>query len=274
MINRVSSVLTPQSVRQIGGLDVFPVSAAAIQGTCLLLVARGGGGKTTAASTVGDSKHLPTDQKILYLDVEGNIQSIRHREDCEFVPIAGWDKFERIGDAVNAGELKGYYHTIVLDNVSELIDIKIRDVFGDENLEMEEQVSWPQWNRVTRDILARLRDLRNVSRRDGINVIVTAWDMPMPKREYLMTIKANPALRDSIPGIIPFIGYLEPDDKTQERIIHFETSTKHIGKWQCAPTDAAATVPLTFPINVKTGPHLGTVIDVVRGDEKWPTSFK
>jgi len=263
-------VLTPQSVRKLGGIDVFPVSASQVQGTCLLLVSRGGGGKTTLAATVCDSEFVPHDQKNLYLDIEGNIQSIRHRTDCEFVPIADWDKFEVVVDAVIAGETRGHYHTITVDNISELIDIKIRDVFGTDKLDIEEQVSWPQWNRVTRDVLAKIRDLRNVSRRDGINIIFTAWDMADKKKPYYATIQANPALYDKIPGILPFIGYIETDEKDQSRVLHFEYSNKHVSKWQCSPSDAAATVPLTFVIDIANGPHLGTVIDVVRGDKKWP----
>lgn len=260
--------MTPETIRSIGGLPVYPVSASVLQGTCLLIVARGGGGKSTLASTVGNSKHVKG--KHLFIDIEGNVQSIRHREDCEFVPIATWAQFEKLVTAAGAGELKDYYHTVTIDNISELIDIKTREIFSDEGLKIDENTSWPQWNKITRDVLAKTRDLRNVSRRDGINVIFTAWDQPNKKKPYYADIQANPALQDKIPGIISFIGYIETDERNQNRILHFEFSNQHVSKWQCAPTDSAATVPLSFTIDINNGPHLGTVIDTVRGDETWP----
>lgn len=268
LTNKPSMIMTPETIRSIGGLPVYPVSASVLQGTCLLIVARGGGGKSTLASTVGNSKHVKG--KHLFVDIEGNVQSIRHREDCEFVPIATWAQFEKLVTAAGAGELKDYYHTVTIDNISELIDIKTREIFSDEGLKIDENTSWPQWNKITRDVLAKTRDLRNVSRRDGINVIFTAWDQPNKKKPYYADIQANPALQDKIPGIISFIGYIETDERNQNRILHFEFSNQHVSKWQCAPTDSAATVPLSFTIDINNGPHLGTVIDTVRGDESWP----
>lgn len=271
---RPNMILTPETVRTISGLPVYPVSASILQGTCLLIVSRGGGGKTTAAASIGDSIYLPPGKKQLIIDLEGNVQSIRHRDDCEFLPVASWAQFEAVVAAAGAGELRNYYHTVTTDNISELIDIKTREIFGEEQLKLDENTSWPQWNRITRDVLAKIRELRNVSRRDGTNMIFTAWDQPNKKKPYYADIQANPALQDKIPGIISFIGYIDTDERDQSRVMHFEFSNQHVSKWQCDPTDAAANVPLKFKIDIKNGPHLGTVIDTVRGDAKWPFPIK
>lgn len=268
--SRLPAILTPNSVGSIGGLNIYPIKVAPKQGAVVLIYCRGGIGKTSTAASMLDSEYC---NKGLILDAGGNPEVLAHRSDCDFVQLPTWDATEKIWQGIANGEARDY-DLIVTDHLTELVDMRRRDLFGDESKNYDDQTSQRQWGIITRGVLGLIRAGRDIARRDGTNVVFTALEMAHPKKEYFNTLAMNPALFDRIPGVVPFVCYLDGDEKTQERIAHFELSNKHLGKWQCAPTQAAYTVPRTFSVNLKDGPHFGNIVDVIKGEKPWPFKMK
>jgi len=126
------------------------------------------------------------------------------------------------------------FKNIVLDNISELQDwmvIALTQGRGKEFTEIREHGDASQ---KMREYLHLFRDLTE----KGMNVVFNAWEFPLPIEEGdEMTVtrlypKLYKKLAPEICGIVDMVGHLENYEKTGERFIRFEGSSRLVAKSQ------------------------------------------
>ena len=103
--------------------------------TCLIY-GRSGSGKTTLAAS------FP--KKILVLDIKDRgTDSIRDVQGIDVMNIENWTDFEAIYWALSKGDHE--YKTVVLDTISGLQELAIKEVKGREHVEVESAMSQRLW---------------------------------------------------------------------------------------------------------------------------------
>jgi AAA domain-containing protein len=112
--------LTPAS---IGGLRIERVADRAPHFN-MLVYGKSGTGKTYLA---GSAQDVPEMRRVLYLDIEGGILTLRRAfPDVETVRITTWKEFQAVYDALRAG---GHgYQTIILDSLTEIQKFNMNEI--------------------------------------------------------------------------------------------------------------------------------------------------
>lgn len=231
-------------------------------GYCLAFFGPAGAGKTTLAGAAADS---PQDSPVLFLDAEGGVKAISHRKDVKVIPVTSWLEIKRF-----TAELKKDsnppWKTIVLDNLSEFVQLAITQIVGNST----DQTSLPKYGDMAREVLALVRDYRDIARIKGLNTIIIAWDEVEEDKAKrpLLTFNATPKLQGDLPGIVDIIGHIDKiDGMPDRRILNFEPSNRTIAKFRRSTSDSANTIPHKIHYTLDNLPMGDILASLKRGVE-------
>src|SRR5215831_14577368 len=157
------------SLASIAGLPVTRVSDQPPHFN-LLIYGESGTGKTTLAGTADD---LPEMRKVLFLDIEGGMLSLRERfPNIESIRVTNWQQLHDVYNELALGDHG--FNTVVVDSLTEAQKMsmdKIMRRLVDEHPERDADVpAIREWNiniEQTRKFVRALRDL-------PVNTIFTA----------------------------------------------------------------------------------------------------
>lgn len=189
---------------------------------------------------------------ILLLDVEGGTTTLRHRPDIDVKQVRS------IADIVSvhrtlAEENEGYYKTVVIDSLTELQKLDMRDIMREvivKRPDLDPDVpSMREWGKSSEHMRRIVRGFRDLE----MNTIMTAL-MHVEKDEvgvvtYYPSMPGK--LRAEIPGFLDVVGYLYTvieDDITTRRVqfsksrrITAKDRTASLGDFMDNPT-----IPMMF----------------------------
>jgi hypothetical protein len=247
-------------VAKYGRFEVRSAAEAINQGYCMVLFSRAGSGKTTLAAGADDS---PEDSPVMFVDAEGGTKVISHRKKVEVITVASWDEIKDLTAQFKRDpNLK--WKTIILDNLSEFIQLAIKKIVGNAT----DQVSQPKWGDMAREVLALVRDYRDLARTRGINSIIVAWDSAEEDKAKrpLLTLNATPMLQRDLPGVVDIIGHIDPiNGQPDRRLLNFEPSTQTIQKFRRVPSDAGRTIPYKIVYGLDNLPMADILAALKRG---------
>lgn len=268
-----ATALTPTNAAEIiksfGGFTVAPVSNAD-RGLALGIFGPGGVGKTTLAATITDSKHAP---RALHINARGNphvISSYGLDGRIDTVTITTFKDQEKIRlDVAKAGP-KFPYDSVILDNVSEMFYLDLKDRYGPSA-----DVTWDKHSATTADVLQLTRNWMDLAESGPrINVIFIFQETP-EKRKIRGTegerseLAFNKALQGQVPTIINFLGrlYIVDEAPTYTRLLDFRPiETMQQSKFQ---VDRAHPEAGKVPMELYN-PSLGPLLDTIRYSEPFP----
>lgn len=246
------------------GFEVRAATEDANLGETIMLVSSGGGGKTTVAASASEVGPC------VFFDAEGGTKAISDWPEIDVIDMVSWTKIKEMRDKLKtAKEIP--WRTIVLDNLSEYIQLAVSDIFG--GLEASGAGFDPRWGKVIGEVIGLVRDYRNIARSRGVNVIILAWDSKEKDEtnRLITSISATPRLQELLPGIVDIIGYISPVQGRQDlRRISFEVSDRNVTKFRRNRSDVANTIPLSITYGVKNLP-LGDVLKTLRERTPFPT---
>jgi hypothetical protein len=264
--------LTPNNAariaRKYGGVEAKPVSTTTEdRGLALGIYGPGGVGKTTLAATITDSL---IGSPALLLDARGNPHVISsYGERIDVLPITRFGDVERVRqDVLKDKDLP--YKSIILDNVTEMWSIDLRDRYGPVA-----DVDWTKHAATTADVLQLIRnwmDLTVVGPK--VNVVFVFQETPEQRtiRNQQVSrseIAANKALQSHVPTLVNFLGrlYQVSDAPPYQRMLDLRpVETMHQAKMQRDPNDEyAKQVPFEI-----YNPSLASLVDTIRGQKPWP----
>ena len=240
---------TPNAVvKTFGGLNIVPVKQITDQwGHCILIYGPGGVGKTPQAASVANS---PACKKgLLFLDVEGGVRSISHMDNVDVHQIFKWKDWTTFRRTLTQNPKEFPYDVVVVDNLSELADVSMKDI-------TEDQPSIREWGENTDKILDMVRFCRDASRKWGIIFILIAWDTDLEEgsetaKRTKKSIAFTPKLREKLPGIVDIIGYMNVDLRgtpnaagDRPRLISFAPARDTVAKFRRSKDENASKVPL------------------------------
>ena len=182
--------MTPGS---IGGLRVEKVSQRAPHFN-LMIYGRSGVGKTRLAGSAYD---VPEMRRVLYLDIEGGILTLRREfPNVETVRIKTWKQFQAVYDELYAG---GHgFQTVILDSLTEIQKFNMDEIMRgliEKNEERDMDVpSLREWGKNLEQCRRFIRAFRDLP----INVIFTALERE-DKDRMLRPIKL-PSLSGKMAG--------------------------------------------------------------------------
>lgn len=209
------------------------------RGISILIYADPGVGKTTLAST------LPVGET-LFINVEGGIGPLLGTGHEVRQLAANLSDLQALYEALATTEHG--YKNVVVDNISELQDwmvITLTQTRGKDFTEIKEHGDAGQ---KMREYLHLFRDLTE----KGINVVFNAWEFPLPieEGEDITITRLYPKLYKRIApevcGIVDLVGHLEKYEKTGDRFIRFEGTSKVIAKTQFKGVDKFEPANLPF----------------------------
>lgn len=242
--------------------DIKKPSQRGVQGVCAGLYGQGGAGKTLLAA---DIYRLG---KTLYLDVEAGTDVIEHlkdTDDLDIVDIKAFKTYQNIVDDLKKDH--NPYVNIVVDNLSELLDLcEIHfGITGNGSHDLQ------NYKLCTREMLRRVKDLRELSRQYGLNVIFLCWDADEKDDRNVLKkdLALTPGLRKEYPGIINIIGHVRVLRDPNLRVLDFAPNPKTVSKLRRSPTSSAKEVPFEITYDVDNLP-LVDVIETIKGRKNWP----
>lgn len=265
--------ITPENaarvIRAYGGTTPEPV-ANVERGLILGLYGPGGIGKTTLSATITDS---PLGSPALYLDARGNPHVISSYADrIDVIRMTDFKHQEKVRqDILKDKEFP--YKSIILDNVSELFYMNLRDLYGAAT-----DVDWTKHSATTADVLQLVRNWVDLAEGpQKVNVVFVFQETPEnrtirgAKVEGRSEIAFNKALQFQVPTIINWLGriYQIEDTPPFRRMLDFTpVETMHQSKIQIDPKDEfARQVPYEI-----YNPSLASILDTVRGHQPWPAA--
>lgn len=261
-----SEVLTKDNAEEAAQrwakFGIKKASERTTQGACIGLYGQGGAGKTLLAAEVYKLG------KSLYLDAEAGTDVIAHLKDepnLDIIDIDSFRKYQNIIDELKKDHFP--YENIVVDNLSEIMD------FGEIHFGIQGNGSHDLQNYklLTREMIRRVKDLRELSRKYGINVIFLCWDADEKDDRNVLKkdLALTPALRKEYPGIINILGHVRVLRDPNLRTLDFAPSPKTVAKFRRSPTSLAMEVPFEITYDVDNLP-LADVIETIKGRKKWP----
>ena len=211
------------------------------RGISLLIYADPGVGKTTLATT------LPVGETLI-INTEAGLGPLLGTNHYIFNLDRDLKQLQELYKEIITKDHP--FTNIVVDNISELQEwmvITLTQTRGKDFTEIKEHGDAGQ---KMREYLHLFRDLVY----KGINVVFNAWEMPLPIEESTdMTItklypKLYKRIAPEICGIVDLVGRLEKYEKTGDRFIRFEGTSKIEAKSQFKGVDRfePANLPLLF----------------------------
>lgn len=246
-------------------------------GICIAISGAKGAGKTLMASNAADCDLVKQragdpNMPVLYLDVEGGMRTVRHRNDCEFRKITDWKSYEKFVDKlVEAPELP--WGCIVIDNTSELAELCLADAMG-----AKKDPEWAEYRRLTQNMTTQVRKLRDLARNRGIVVIFNVWDFTQTDDTgniRKVSLDMTPRLMGRFTGAVDMVAWLEvlDDEPPCTRVLHLAGNQRVMAKFRRAPVGPEADIPFDLywrnPEDPKNNP-LVSLLDTLLGGKPWP----
>jgi phage nucleotide-binding protein len=233
------------------------------QGFFLMLYGPGGAGKTRTAGKL--ARYAPM---AAHLDAEGGASSLADLVEegkVDSYDAVSWKNLEDTRKQMERDP--GSYRTIILDNMSEIQAVAMRSITTAAKPEIQ------QYLICTAYMLEMIRGWREIARKHGINVIMTAWD-ETEKDELDGMIKKRvqftPSLASKVPGLITMVGHLTvPSATSTTRMLSFAPSTRTDAKFRIAPNGPAKDIPLQLWFGDDANP-LADMLATVREGKKFP----
>ena len=194
------------SLATIAGLPIIKVADQPDRFN-MLVYGESGVGKTTLA---GSADLVPEMRKVLVLDIEGGLRSIKSRyPDVESVRIKTWDAMKNVYDRLYAGDLD--YNTVIIDSLTEAqkmsMDLIMRKLVQEHEERSVDVPGIREWNiniEQTRKFVRLFRDL-------PLNIIFTALPR-VDKNERTGATRTKPSLSgkvaDEVAGFLDIVAYL------------------------------------------------------------------
>lgn len=267
-----NTTLTPENaaavVKKYGGIEAKPVTSED-RGLALGIYGPGGVGKTTLAATITDSL---LGSPALLLDARSNPHVIvSYADRVDTILISQFAQVERVRQDI-LKDKDFAYKSIILDNVSEMFYMDLRDRYGPTA-----DVDWTKHSATTADVLQLVRnwvDLTTTGPR--VNVVFVFQEVPETRNVRNQEVSRseiafNKALQSQIPTLVNFLGrlYQMDDIPPYTRMLDFRPVEKvHQAKLQIDPNDEFAS---QIPFEVYN-PSLASIVDTMRGSVPWPTA--
>lgn len=264
--------LTPANaarvVKKYGGIVVEPVSSPD-RGVAIGIYGPGGVGKTTLAATVTDT---PLGAPGLILDARGNPHVVSSYADrLDVLPITKFAQIEAVRQSIIADRDRP--KSVILDNVSEMWSIDLRDLYGPVM-----DVDWTKHSASTADVIQLVRNWMDLTYPPYcMNVIFVFQETPESrtirnqKVESRSEIAFNKALQSHLPTLVNFLGrlYIASDTPPYPRVLDFTpVETMHQAKLQIDRND-----PISKDVPyIHYNPSLASLVDTIRGRQPWPTA--
>lgn len=261
--------MPPIVVKAYGGVEATPVNLAE-WGAVIGVYGPGGAGKTTFVGTAVESEF---GSPMYYIDARGHPEVLRHHGDkIHVAPFTTLDKLEKMRqDILKDGEFP--FKTIVLDNVSEMWSRDLKNRYGPAA-----EVKWEMHSASTAGILSVVRNWSDLADLPGrkINIIFVMWETPEKRKIRGLEVDRselsfNKALQSQIPGIITWLGrlYIVDGPPNYTRCLDFRPiESQQVSKFQIDRSDPRTSA---IPMEIYR-PHLGHILDTVRGGKPWPTA--
>jgi GTPase SAR1 family protein len=263
--------LTPANatshIRTYGGIETKSISELE-GGIALGFFGPGGIGKTTLAGTIVDSEF---GSPALYLNARGNPHVISSKADrIQVLDIWKFAEQEKIRvDMLKDKDCP--FKTVILDNVSEMFYMDLRDRYG-----ADADVDWTKHSATTADVLQMVRNWVDMTTGPlKLNVVFVFQEVPEAReiRGQKVTrseLAFNKALQFQIPTIITFLGrlYIVQDREPYTRLLDFRPiEALHQAKFQIDPNDERTKdIPMEW-----YNPSLASLLDSLKGGKPWPT---
>lgn len=221
--------------------------AEAITFLNMLVYGEPGAGKTYLAATAQDSPHTTP---VLFLDVEGGTTTIRKRKDVDVKRINSITELVEVHKLLH-DENDGYYKTVVIDSLTELQKLDMRDIMREvvqRRPDLDPDVpSMREWGKSAEHVRRIVRGFRDLQ----CNTIMTA--LSNIERDENGVVTYTPSLpgklKMEIPGFMDIVGYLSSTIENDETIrrIQFAKSRRVIAKDRTSALEAVVDFP-TIPL--------------------------
>lgn len=267
------TTLTPQNaaavIKSYGGVQIQSLASVIVErGLAMGIYGPGGAGKTTLAATITDS---PLGGPALYLNARGNPHVISSYADrIDIANITKYSQIEAIRkDLINDPERK--YKSAILDTVSEMWAIDLRDLYGPNR-----DIEWQMHSASTADVMQLVRNWYDLTEPPYCMNVVFIFQETPEKRKLRGTeierseIAFNKALQWQIPTVVNWLGrlYQMEDTPPYRRMLDFRPiESMQQSKAQFDPKDA---LTAEMPLEVWQ-PSLASMVDTIRGRKPWPT---
>jgi GTPase SAR1 family protein len=256
-------------IKSYGGVEISPVSSPD-RGLVLGIYGPGGVGKTTLAATITDAAD-DLGSPALLLNARGNPHVISsYAGKIDIADITRFDQVEKIrADMLRDKSLE--YKSVIIDNVTELWSMDLRDRYGPMTT-----VEWTKHSASTSDIMQLVRnwiDMAEIGPK--LNVIFVFQETPETRDirgrtgVIVSEVAFNKALQSHIPSLINFLGrlYIHTNEPPYRRVLDFRPiDTIHQAKLQVDRDDQYAK---QIPFEVYD-PSLASILDTIRGHKPWP----
>lgn len=241
-------------------------------GICIAISGPKGAGKTFMAGQTAESQFVKArahgDLTVLALDVEAGMRPIRHRHDVEFKSITSWPEYVKFVDKIVAApELP--WGCIFTDNVTELAELCMAHLMTGK-----QDPTYAEWRRLTQEMTAQVRKLRDVARNRGIVTIFNVWDkVDADENGHINKIglDLSPRLMGRFAGAVDMIGWLEvlDDEPPNTRVLHLAGNSKVTAKFRKDPFGPEADIPWDLYWKGPDDSPLNALFDTLLGGQPW-----
>lgn len=223
--------MPPPKVNNTGPLADQVTSPDKIEFLNFLIYGEPGVGKTFLCGTAQDHKLTAP---ILFLDVEGGTVTLRHRKDLDVIQLRSLDQIKKVHEDLRVNN-DGYYKTVIIDSLSELADLDMREVMRqmlqkrpDRDPDVADKREWGIVRTHMRRIVRAFKDL-------PMNTIMTAL-LIKDKDDTTGAVTYYPQLsgklKAEVPGFFDVVGFMQSTVKGEEvtRTVQFQKSEKVTAK--------------------------------------------
>lgn len=257
MTNR-TTLTTDNAAQKIAGLQVRKSSEMRANGSFIVIYGQGGAGKT---SLVAEVRKLGN---TLLADTTKGADAISHLTDIDCVELTKWADFDNLTKEVKKAE-HGYVN-IIIENVTELAEMDIARISGPVD-----QPEIQEWGQMTRDVLAKTREWRDIASAQGINVFFLAWDASERDERNVLKLELafTPRLREAFPGVVTIIGHITVLNDPDKRLLTFAPGPKTVSKFRRAADAASRKVPYDIYYGLDNLP-MADILRTMKGEQDWP----
>jgi phage nucleotide-binding protein len=221
--------------------------AEAIEYLNMLVYGEPGVGKTYFAATAQDSPHTTP---VLFLDVEGGTTTIRRRKDVDVKRVKSIDDLVAVHKLLH-DENEGYYKTCVIDSLTELQKLDMRDIMRELMLkrpDLDPDVpGMREWGKSAEHMRRIVRGFRDLP----MNTVMTALSNVERDENGVVTFTPSMPgkLKMEVPGFMDIVGYMSATIEEGEpvRRIQFAKTRRVIAKDRTDSLEGSIDFP-TIPL--------------------------